>query len=164
MELKLWLTLATRWPFYGGKHFTAIMLSNYFHWLPTSGLATKSNTDARRRNSTIWSYLSASCSRRLRPHHRGKTGSHVLGELVLFLWLLLTTLCGIYFQLVRKSLFEFYFFFWVEICAERLFWRSRLLYFRKAKMADRKVRSVTFKMPCNMTPKELKEAIDGAIE
>ena len=31
-------------------------------------------------------------------------------------------------------------------------------------MADRKVRSVTFKMPFNMTPKELKEAIDGAIE
>ena len=31
-------------------------------------------------------------------------------------------------------------------------------------MADRKVRSVTFKMPFNMTPKELKEAIDGSIE
>ena len=38
-----------------------------------------------------------------------KTGSHVLGELVLFLWLLLTTLCGIYFQSVPKSLLEFYF-------------------------------------------------------
>ena len=31
-------------------------------------------------------------------------------------------------------------------------------------MADRKVRSVTFKLPFNMTPKELKEAIDGCIE
>ena len=31
-------------------------------------------------------------------------------------------------------------------------------------MADRKVWSVTFKMPFNMSPKELKEAIDGAIE
>jgi len=31
-------------------------------------------------------------------------------------------------------------------------------------MADRKVRSVTFKMPFNMTAKELKEAIDGSIE
>ena len=31
-------------------------------------------------------------------------------------------------------------------------------------MADRKVRSVTFKLPFNMTPKELKEAIDGSIE
>ena len=39
-----------------------------------------------------------------------------------------------------------------------------MLYFRKAKMADRRVRSVTFNMPFNMTPKELNEAIDGAIE
>ena len=31
-------------------------------------------------------------------------------------------------------------------------------------MADRKVRSATFKMPFIMTPKEVKEAIDGAIE
>ena len=31
-------------------------------------------------------------------------------------------------------------------------------------MADRKVRSVTFNLPFNMTPKELKEAIDGCIE
>ena len=108
MELKLWFRLTTPWPFYGVKHFTAVMLSNYFHWLPLSGLATKSNTEARRRNSTIWSYLSASYSRRLRPHHMGKTGSHVVGELVLFLWLLLTTLCGISFQSVPKSLFEFY--------------------------------------------------------
>ena len=160
MVLKLWFTLATRWPFYGGKHFTAVMLSNYFRWLQTSGLATESNTEARRRNSTIWSYLSASCSRRLRPHHRGKTGSHVLGELVLFLWLLLTTLVDD--TVCHYS--SFIFVFWVEICAERLFWRSRLLYFRKAKMADRKVWSVTFKMPFNMSPKELKEAIDGAIE
>ena len=109
MVLKLWFRLATRWPFYEGKHFTAVRLSNYFHWLPTLGLATESKTEARRRNSTIWSCLSASCSRRLRPHHRGKTGSHVLGELVLFLWLLLTTLCGIYFQSVPKSLLEVYF-------------------------------------------------------
>ena len=108
MELKLWFRLSTPWAFYRGKHFTAVMLSNYFRWLQTSGLATESNREARRRNSTIWSYLSASCSRRLRPHHRGKTGSHVLGELVLFLWLLLTTLCGIYFQSVPKTLVEIY--------------------------------------------------------
>ena len=31
-------------------------------------------------------------------------------------------------------------------------------------MADRRVRSVTFNMPFNMTPKELNEVIDGAIE
>ena len=69
MELKLWFRLLTPWAFYRGKHFTAVMLSNYFRWLQTSGLATESNTEARRRNSTIWSYLSSSCSRRLRPHH-----------------------------------------------------------------------------------------------
>ena len=39
-----------------------------------------------------------------------------------------------------------------------------MVYFGKAKMADRKVRSVTFKMPLNVTLKELKEAIDGSIE
>ena len=31
-------------------------------------------------------------------------------------------------------------------------------------MADWKVRSVTYKMRFDMTPKKLKEAIDGAIE
>ena len=39
-----------------------------------------------------------------------------------------------------------------------------MLYFRKAKMADRKFGSVTFKMLFDMTPKELKEAVDEAIE
>ena len=31
-------------------------------------------------------------------------------------------------------------------------------------MADRKARGLTFKMPLNMTPRELKKAIDGGIE
>ena len=51
-----------------------------------------------------------------------------------------------------------------DICGKQISFREEFAFFGKTKMVDRKARSLTFKMPYNMTPRKLKEAIDGGIE
>ena len=51
-----------------------------------------------------------------------------------------------------------------DICGKQISFRVDFAFLGKTNMADRKARSLTFKMPYNMTPRKLKEAIDGGIE